>query len=1459
MKKKLLSIFLTTALLISCFVFPTQAVYTTVTRDDFEAGNAGSFQDKSYVSSETSGLFVKSAETLYTDAGSLQNNIGYDGSTGFYMKPSVTHASGNYRKTALMTKGIMLPEDGAAVIEYKFKLPAALPTYSGAIICLSGVTSTGQKCFDYINSTAYSDNASLNIYSKKICDTENAENSFNYITGEWYTVVTKVSGTGTSRYVTTDVIDDTGELCLSATKTVTNNIAQDTTTNLWPVYIIGGILPEAAGVIVDDVSLTEYKNSLNVSMVKSSIEDGATEISCSPLITLTFDQEIDKTSASYVKLYKKDNEAEVTGLTSVDTALNRISFTADGLDKNTQYILDFSEVMSENGTALAGTSTISFTTADMSDMLFTEDDFETGNAGVFSSGSYSSSETSGLLVTSAEPLYYSMMSLKTGMGYGGSTGLYMNTTVKHSSGNSRKTAIMTKGITLPENGAAVLEYKFKIPETLPTYSGAIICLSGVTSTGQNSFDYIKSTSYSDNSSLNIYSKKICDTENTENSFNYIAGEWYTVVTKVSGTGTNRYVKTDVLDDTGELCLSATKTITNNIAQDTTTNLWPVYVIGNIVPGDIKVVVDDVSLTEYKYPMNISLTESSVTEGATEVSTSPTFTLKFNQPLKKNTVSRVKLYNAADKTEEISLFVIDTAFDRIRLAADGLKGKTRYTLDFSGVTSENGTTLVGTSTVTFTTSDISDVIFSEDNFETGTVGSIKNRSYVSSETSGLFIESLEELYASVVSVKSGEGYGGSTGLYMNTTAKHNSGNSRKAVIMTKGITLPENGAAVLEYKFRLPEALPNYSGAIICLSGVTSTGQNCFDYLNSTAYSDNASLSIYSKKICDTENTENSFNYVANEWYTVVTKVSGTGTSRFITTDVMDDTGKLCLSATKTITNNIAPDTTTNLWPVYVIGNIVPDDIKIVVDDVSLTEYKYPMNVSITDCSVSDGDTEVPYAPSFMLRFNQPIAKTAASKVKLYKAGDKSSEAELTVINTLFNRINLMSEELEGGVEYILDFSGVTSENGVSLKGSSTVNFTTTDRRGMLYYEDDFETAVPGTTGDNYTASDVLHTGMTEMQIIEGAGYKGSKAYRIDNDSTVTNLRIKEFEISEKEKLYVEYKFNVQSLVKAGSGNIYITANDPDNTDVTSEKGIFSLRYTDKLGWNFASADGEETLCGMETDKWYTCILVIGRKEQNGYLFDDGGKLIGSDSISLTLGEKVYSTIFATGENDANVLFDDVKIYRLSSHELELDKDNCTVHDGDTEVLPGVPVMLVFNQPLAATSEKSISLYKGNEMVSAEIVRIGGNAVRITPTEFLSGNTDYTIKIDSTIAPLSENTSLCPKSINFKVKQMYPVTAKSSDIAISTDGTLNSGIKTLTVINNGKAISDAVLAVAIYENNVLSKLVDFDIITNQTLTEGENTLTFTLTNTYSNVGSVELLLYESLGSMQSLMLAHQITR
>lgn len=531
-----------------------------------------------------------------------------------------------------------------------------------------------------------------------------------------------------------------------------------------------------------------------------------------------------------------------------------------------------------------------------------------------------------------------------------------------------------------------------------------------------------------------------------------------------------------------------------------------------------------------------------------------------------------------------------------------------------------------------------------------------------------------------------------------------------------------------------------------------------------------------------------------------------------------------------------------------------------------------VSAAATSGNFTDGTySNAPLTDAFTLNFDSAILEpTYGTAVKLYKTADNSETAvaaTLTMADDEKSFTLTPKAALSLGTNYTIDFAGVKTSLGGAIEGTSAVTFTTIASRAPLYVTDDFEAAATingSLAGGNYKTSDVLNSFSSYTYVVDNVGIGGGKGLRLNNvgsPNTVT-IKTKNFELDESETLFLEYKIKINSLNAASTQAVYLTLTDSTVLYPTSGETIFKmLDYGEKT---YITDQGQGRSYAYDSSKWYTMLVKIGRKSQSGYVFDENGNVVLEQNYNMSLSNlvKYEITSISSTNTEISMYLDDFKAYRVQNEAFAPIDSKSTVTNGATGIGTTGDIKLVFNQAFAKFTPDvvgAISFYEGSTKLDATIRRNGGNEIIITPAQSLNAGRTYTIKVANGLTSLSGKAYGGPAEISFTTKTIYNINPVSTTLAIAQDGSISAGSKTLVVDNVGDVVESPVIVVAVYADHRLDKLIGCEVFDVDSLTARENTLEFTLANSYANAGSVKILIYDSMSDLKPLMKAYKITK
>lgn len=260
--------------------------------------------------------------------------------------------------TALTTKDIALDDTTDAVyISFRFKVPAGTGTGQWQVGAGSHYTETAGGNHDTTLLTIRDDN--------KIGVVDQSQNphlsayvtkTVNYQRDTWYTAVVYIDKNTRAAYI------------YDGTKLVAQNSAYSETKEMVVAradlrnWCNTNFLPNGFTIMVDDANITAVKKASDtLALASSSLTDGATEVSCSPTIDLTFSRPIATDQTGNVTLNGSSSGVKTTILSPYSM---RVTFNSL-LIYSTDYNLDFSRVCDMAGNTVSGDGTLKFTTVYM--------------------------------------------------------------------------------------------------------------------------------------------------------------------------------------------------------------------------------------------------------------------------------------------------------------------------------------------------------------------------------------------------------------------------------------------------------------------------------------------------------------------------------------------------------------------------------------------------------------------------------------------------------------------------------------------------------------------------------------------------------------------------------------------------------------------------------------------------------------------------------------------------------------------------------------------------------------------------------------------------------------------------------------------------------------------------------------------------------------------------------------
>ncbi len=257
------------------------------------------------------------------------------------------------------------------------------------------------------------------------------------------------------------------------------------------------------------------------------------------------------------------------------------------------------------------------------------------------------------------------------------------------------TALTTKDIALDDGIDAVyISFRFKVPTGTGTGQWQLGAGSHYTATAGGNHDTTLLTIRDDN--------KIGVVNQAQNphlsayiseTVSYQRDTWYTAVIYVDKNTRAAYI------------YDGTKLVAQNSAYSETKEMVVAradlrsWCNTYFLPNGFTIMVDDANITAVKKASDtVTLTASSITEGETDVSCTPSFDLTFSRPLKTEQTGNVTVGGSAEGVSVLSI-----APNKLRVSVSRtLDYSTEYTLDFSRVCDMAGNTVSGITSLDFTT-------------------------------------------------------------------------------------------------------------------------------------------------------------------------------------------------------------------------------------------------------------------------------------------------------------------------------------------------------------------------------------------------------------------------------------------------------------------------------------------------------------------------------------------------------------------------------------------------------------------------------------------------------------------------------------------------------------------------------------------------------------------------------------
>ena len=140
-----------------------------------------------------------------------------------------------------------------------------------------------------------------------------------------------------------------------------------------------------------------------------------------------------------------------------------------------------------------------------------------------------------------------------------------------------------------------------------------------------------------------------------------------------------------------------------------------------------------------------------------------------------------------------------------------------------------------------------------------------------------------------------------------------------------------------------------------------------------------------------------------------------------------------------------------------------------------------------------------------------------------------------------------------------------------------------------------------------------------------------------------------------------------------------------------------------------------------------------------------------------------------------------------------------------------------------------------------------------PEASLKENTSYTVNIGNTKA-LSGN-SATNRNIDVKTAKLYDIKITETSLLIE-NGNIEAGDKTVFFENSGSSLNGDMLA-AVYSNERPGRLLGIEILENCQLNSATGNVTLSFSKNYSNVGFVDIFIYDSLDDFNAMAQIYRI--
>jgi len=491
----------------------------------------------------------------------------------------------------------------------------------------------------------------------------------------------------------------------------------------------------------------------------------------------------------------------------------------------------------------------------------------------------------------------------------------------------------------------------------------------------------------------------------------------------------------------------------------------------------------------------------------------------------------------------------------------------------------------------------------------------------------------------------------------------------------------------------------------------------------------------------------------------------------------------------------------------------------------------------------DGADSVSVGESFKIYFDSDvIAPTAGTDVKLYPANAPESLVNIVISQSDDNKSCFTVKPVNNlllATQYMLDFSGVLSSSCGVLEGDTKQIEFMTAGRDCIYESEDFENMSAG----EYTGT--IFNAPASSTVVDGTGYGTSRCIKLTGGNLYTT-KAYEFDISE--ILWYEYKIKVIDTTDNMTENYLAHLGNTNGSTLWANPMQIRIDNMGKLNMSNHNLRRDYYI---KQDYWYTVVVRYAGSTAQSYLYDEKGNMVLMCDRSATSQDKVTFYPIDSIRSGTEILLDDFKIYRTPAiEELEVNDIVTSSKNGKDYI------MVQFNQPLGIQKEaekETITLLHNDTEVPANVVYVGGGELRLFPEAGLKENTSYTVNISNAKA-LSGN-SAANRNIDVKTAKLYDIKITETSLLIE-NGNIEAGDKTVFFENSGSSLNGDMLA-AVYSNERPGRLLGIEILENCQLNSATGNVTLNFSKNYSNVGFVDIFIYDSLGDFNAMAQIYRI--